>query len=347
MASMSEQLASRPVRVGIIGTGGMGTRHALNIHRYVAGASLAGVFDVDGPRAAGVAAQAGGAVVFPGADALIGDERVDAVLIAAPDELHAGLVRACLAAGKPVLCEKPLANTVADASAIVAAEVAIGRRMIAVGYMRRFDPAHVAVKAVADSGEIGAPVLFKGVHRNAAADYGIPPTAVVIGSAGHDLDSARWMTGEEVVSARVFGLRTREDLHPDTRDLLVINLELTNGRHAVSEMDVNAGYGYEVSAELVCQHGTAHTGQADRVLVRGHANRGVPVAADWLDPFQEAYVAEIHDWIRSLRTGEPFAGASAWDGLATALTAAACIESLATGADVPVSLPPKPALYAR
>lgn len=344
---MGSTSAAQPVRVGVIGTGGMGTRHALNINRYVSGASVAGVFDIDGPRTAAVAAQAEGAVAFPSPDALIADDSVDAVLIAAPDELHAGLVHACLRAGKPVLCEKPVANTVADATAVVAAEMAIGRRMIAVGYMRRFDAAHLAVKAVADSGEIGDPVLFKGVHRNAAAAYGISPAAVVINSAGHDLDSARWMTGEEVVSARVFGLRTRDDLHPDTRDLLVINLVLTNGRHAVSEMDVNAGYGYEVSAELVCQHGTAHTGQADRVLVRGHAHRGVPVAADWLDPFQDAYVAEIHDWIRSLRTGEPFGGASAWDGLATALTAAACIESIATGADVPVSLPPKPALYAR
>jgi myo-inositol 2-dehydrogenase/D-chiro-inositol 1-dehydrogenase len=239
----------------------------------------------------------------------------------------------------------PLATGVADATAIVEAEVALGRRLVAVGYMRRFDAAHRAVKAVADSGDIGAPVMFKGVHRNAEADYGILPATVVVNSAGHDLDSARWMTGEEVTSARVFALRTRDDLHPATRDLLLINLVLTHGRHAVSEMDVNAGYGYEVSAELVCQSGTAHTGQADRVLVRGHANRGVPVAADWLDPFQEAYVAEVHDWIGSIAGGGPFTGASAWDGLETALTAAACIESIATGGEVRVVRPPKPALY--
>jgi myo-inositol 2-dehydrogenase/D-chiro-inositol 1-dehydrogenase len=337
--------ASNPVRVGVIGTGGMGTRHALNIARYVGGASLAGVFDVDGPRAARVAAEGGGAAVFASPDELITDGRVDAVLIAAPDELHAGMVRACLAAGKPVLCEKPLATSVADATGIVEAEVALGRRLIAVGYMRRFDPAHLAVKAVADSGRIGAPVMFKGVHRNAEADYGISPATVVVNSAGHDLDSARWMTGEEVVAARVFGLRTRDDLHPATRDLLLINLVLTHGRHAVTEMDVNAGYGYEVSAELVCQSGTAHTGQTDRVVVRGQANRGVPVAADWLDPFQEAYVAELHDWIGSIVDGRAFRGASAWDGLQTALTAAACIESIATGADVAVVRPPKPALY--
>lgn len=337
--------ASSPVRVGVIGTGGMGTRHAQNIARYVGGAALAGVFDVDGPRAARVAAEGGGAAVFASPDELIADDRVDAVLIAAPDDLHAGMVHACLSAGKPVLCEKPLATSVADATAIVESEVAIGRRLVAVGYMRRFDPAHLAVKAVADSGSIGAPVMFKGVHRNAQADFGITPAMVVVNSAGHDLDSARWMTGEEVVAARVFGLRTRDDLHPVTRDLLLINLVLTHGRHAVTEMDVNAGYGYEVSAELVCQSGTAHTGNTDRVVVRGHANRGVPVAADWLDPFQEAYIAEIHDWIGSIVDGRPFVGASAWDGLETALTAAACIESIATGTEVAVVRPAKPALY--
>jgi myo-inositol 2-dehydrogenase/D-chiro-inositol 1-dehydrogenase len=69
------------------------------------------------------------------------------------------------------------------------------------------------------------------------------------------------------------------------------------------------------------------------------------VAADWLSPFQDAYVAEAIDWIDSIQCGQPFHGASAWDGYVTMMVTAAAIESLNTGAVVPVKLIEKPALY--
>ncbi|MFI5425603.1 Gfo/Idh/MocA family protein [Aeromicrobium sp. UC242_57] len=71
---------------------------------------------------------------------LIASRDVDAVIIASPDFTHADLTKACFAAGKPVLCEKPLAVTAADALSVVEAEVALGRRLLQVGFMRRYDP---------------------------------------------------------------------------------------------------------------------------------------------------------------------------------------------------------------
>jgi myo-inositol 2-dehydrogenase/D-chiro-inositol 1-dehydrogenase len=343
---MATNVESSPLRVGVIGTGGMGTRHAVNLHRFVGGASVAALYDIEAGRAAAAAAQSGGPRVATDPVELIQDADVHAVLIAAPDGRHAELTLACLRVGKPVLCEKPIATTVEDADAVVAAEVALGRRLVSIGYMRRFDPPHVGVRAAAVSGAIGLPLVFKGVHRNASVEFGITPSTVMTNSASHDLDSARWMLGEEVERVRVRGLLSRPELHPDTRDLLLIELGMTNGRLAVAEVYVNAGYGYEVQAELVCQGGTAQTMQADQVLVRGTANRGVAVASDWLDPFQEAYVAELHDWVASVRDGRLFGGASAWDGLATIYAAAACIESLASGEEVAVRLPDRPGLYA-
>ncbi len=336
---------AQEIGVGIIGTGGMGTRHATNLHDFVGGARVVAVADVDLDRARRAAAASGGPAVYGDPLALIADAAVDAVLIAAPDGRHAELTRACLAAGKPVLCEKPLATSSEDALAVVAAEVALGRRMVAVGFMRRFDAQHRAVRDVVASGQIGDPLLFKGVHRNASVEFGITGATILINSAGHDLDSARWLLGSDAVRVLVRGLRSRPDLHPDTRDLLVIELAMANGRLAVAEVYVNADYGYEVSAEVVCQRGTAQTVPPDRVLVRGHANRGVAVASDWMDPFQDAYVAELRDWIGALRSGSTFSGASAWDGLVTMQTTAAAIESLASGQEVAVRLPPRPSLY--
>ncbi|HEX9012129.1 MAG TPA: Gfo/Idh/MocA family oxidoreductase [Anaerolineaceae bacterium] len=342
---METDVETKIISVGVIGTGGMGTRHAVNLHRHIGGARVAAVYDLDSSRAR-KAAELTQAAVMDEPQQLIEDAGVDAVLIAAPDGTHADLTLACLKAGKPVLCEKPLATNAADARRVVEAEAALGMRLVSVGFMRRFDPRHAAVKAAAASGILGKPLLFKGVHRNASVAYGITGATILTNSAGHDFDSARWLLGEEVQEVSVKGLRSRPDLHPDTRDLLVIEMTLTNQCLAVAEVFVNAEYGYEVSAELVCQRGTAVTTQPELALVRADAHRGYGVESDWLAPFQDAYVAELTDWIGALQEGRPFRGATAWDGLAAMMVTTACIQSLESGAPAAVSLPEKPALYA-
>ncbi len=340
MSSHGKNLA-----IGVIGTGGMGTRHVMNLCRFVSDADATALYDVDRARVRQVAAGCGGARVFDDPYALIQSDVVDAVLIASPDETHAALTLACLEAGKPVLCEKPLATTVADAARVLQGETALGRRLVSVGFMRRFDPQHVAVKNMAHTLELGEPLLFKGVHRNASVPFGTTGATVLINSAGHDLDSARWMLEGEVEQVYVRGFRSRADLHPETQDLLFIILSFANERMATVEVYVNDDYGYEVSAELVCQHGTAVTEQPDEVLVRAQGRRGYQVPNDWLARFNEAYIQELRAWVDSIQLGHPFPGASAWDGFVTMLVTDACIQSLRTGEIVQASLPEKPALY--
>jgi myo-inositol 2-dehydrogenase/D-chiro-inositol 1-dehydrogenase len=342
---MTKNSASKPISVGIIGTGGMGTRHAVNLHRLVGGARVGGVYDLDKNHAAQASAKCGSAEVFSDPLKLISSPAIDAILIASPDDTHASLALACLEAGKPVLSEKPLATSVQEAVSVLKAEEAMGRRLVSVGFMRRFDPSHLAVKNVALSGELGRPLLWKGVHRNASQAYGVTGPTILTNAAGHDFDSARWLLGEEVQEVFVRGLLSRPELHPDTRDLLLIELFMSGSCMGTAEVYVNDEYGYEVSAELVCQKGTAVSVQPDRALLRRKGSRGFPVSADWLSPFAEAYVAEDLDWIESLQEGRPFSGASAWDGYVVMMVTAACIQSLQTGKIVPVNLVQKPALY--
>ena len=336
---------SQTLSVGIIGTGGMGTRHALNLHRAVGGARVAAVYDLDQDRAWKVAGMCGQALVCDDPERLINDSHVDAIVIASPDDTHANLTLACLQAGKPVLCEKPLATTVEDAVRVLEAEVALGRRLVCVGYMRRFDPQHVAVKTTVMEGSLGRPLLFKGVHRNAVVAYGITGETILINSAGHDFDSTRWLLDGEVSEVFVRGLRSRADLHPDTRDLLLIEMALANDALATLEVYVNADYGYEVSAEVVCQRGSAITTLADDILVRSEAQRAHPVPKDWLVRFQNAYSLEIVDWVESIQKGRPFRGANTWDGYMTMLITGACIESFRSCAVTSLKVPDKPTLY--
>ncbi|HKY56086.1 MAG TPA: Gfo/Idh/MocA family oxidoreductase, partial [Anaerolineales bacterium] len=319
--------------------------HVLNLHRALGSARVAAVYDLNQDRAQQVAGMCGQALVIDDPERLINDPHVDAVVIASPDDTHARLTLACLQAGKPVLTEKPLATTVEDAVRVLEAEVALGQHLISVGYMRRFDPQHMAVKTIVAEGALGRPLLFKGVHRNATVPYGTTGETILINSAGHDFDSTRWLLDEEVQEVFVRGLRSRADLHPDTKDLLLIEMALTNDSLAALEVYVNADYGYEVSAEVVCQRGSAITTLADDVLLRSNAQRAHPLPKDWLARFQNAYVLEVAEWVESIQNGRPFRGASTWDGYMTMLITSSCIDSYHSGGVVSLKIPDKPELY--
>jgi myo-inositol 2-dehydrogenase/D-chiro-inositol 1-dehydrogenase len=322
--------------VGIIGTGGMGTRHAANLHRHVGRARVAAVYDVDAGRARVAAAECGSPAVFDDPLALIRDPSVDAVIIASPDATHAGFVHACLRERKPVLCEKPLATSLADALRIVETEGATGRSLVSVGLMRRFDPQHVAVRALFESGQLGRPVLYKGVHRNAAIPYDARGEVILTNSASHDVDAVRWLLSQEIEEVYVCGVRSHRSFGNGTTDLLLLQLRLSGDCLATVEVYAAAEYGYEVSAEIVGERGTAVTGQPGPVVVRADRARSVAVPVDWLERFQEAYVAELAQWTHSIHTGEPFAGAGAWDGYKALVVTNACVQSLQSRRPVPV-----------
>jgi myo-inositol 2-dehydrogenase / D-chiro-inositol 1-dehydrogenase len=184
----NRRTAMADIAVGVIGAGEMGTRHATNLHSLVPGARLAGVYDLDQDRAKRVVAECDAAKAFGDPIELIRDAGVDAVMVVSPDPTHPGFVHECLRAGKPVLCEKPLATTAAAALGIVEAELQLGRRLIAVGFMRRFDLQHVAVKRAVESGQIGRAILFKGMHRNPDIPTHLPGPIVVTNSAIHYID---------------------------------------------------------------------------------------------------------------------------------------------------------------
>jgi len=323
----------------------MGGMHARILHHKVAGAGVATVSDVDAGRAGEVAEECGGAAIFGDAEEMIRNDAVEAVVIASPDTTHAELTLECLRLGKPVLCEKPLATSPAEALGVVEAEVERGEKLVQVGFMRRYDPQHVDVRNTVFSGDIGQPVLFKGWHRNAASPPGADSEWVVINSAIHDLDSARWMLDGEIEEVFVRGVDTTGS--PDGEfDLQLIQLSLSGGRLGVIEVYVDAGYGYEVGVEVVGTRGTAYTAPPTGAVVRLERAYSQNVENDWLERFEQAYTIQLQGWIESLNNGQPN-GPDAWDGYTALVAAEACIASIKSGNPEPASLPERPALYGR
>ncbi|GAB7042532.1 MULTISPECIES: Gfo/Idh/MocA family oxidoreductase [Catenuloplanes] len=326
-------------RIGIIGTGIMGTDHARLLTTSVSGARVAGVYDLDPVRAAEVAMTSGGARVFGNPYELIVDDDLDAVLIASSDDTHEEYVLACITAGKPVLCEKPLAPTVEACKRILDAEEKAGTRLVSVGFMRRFDPGYTQMKRMLQLGEIGAPLILHCVHRNPAAVPGLPGAAVITNSAVHELDITRWILDEEITEVSVHAPRATSH-GGGTPDPQILLLRTASGAIADVEVFVNARYGYDVRAELVGELGTVTLDGPPPTVLRRSGVDGRALPADWRPRFAEAYRLELQDWVDGNGNA-----ATAWDGFAATFVAQACVRALETGAPQQVSLPPMPELY--
>lgn len=331
------------VRVGLIGAGLIGADHAQRLTATVAGARLVAVADPDAARAAAVAGAAGAAVHTSGED-LIDDPDVDAVLVASPGPSHARYVLGALAAAKPVFCEKPLATSAADCEQIVEAELAAGRRLVQVGYMRRYDTGYRAVKAAIDGGAIGRPMLVHSVHRNASVPPSYVRDMVIADTAVHDIDVCRWLLGQEFVSTQVFRPRRNSRSAGGLADPLLVVLGTDAGALVDVELCLNSSYGYDVRAEVVGESGAVSLSGSGHPVVHSGGLAGRRVPADWRERFADAYAAELRDWVAAAGQGGA-GGPSAWDGYRVAAVSEATLQALEEGRAVTIAIPTTPDLY--
>jgi myo-inositol 2-dehydrogenase / D-chiro-inositol 1-dehydrogenase len=332
------------LRVGVIGTGMIGQDHIRRMTTVLSGVRVTAVTDVDAETAKKVASSVPGATLHTTGEELIADPAVDAVLVCSWGPTHAQYVLASIAAGKPVFCEKPLATRQEAALEIVAAEVAAGRRLVQVGYMRRYDAAYRALKQVVDSGRIGTPLMMHCAHRNAGVPSFYEKESAITDTAVHEIDMVRWMFGEEITAARVLVPRKSRN-GADLQDPLFLILEMAGGALVDVEISVNIRYGYDIRGEVVGEDGTAALGELSTVLVRTAQQAATPIPADWRERFIQAYDVEIQEWIDSIAGGGAPRGPSAWDGYAAAVVSDAGVAALRSGDRVEVALAPKPALY--
>jgi myo-inositol 2-dehydrogenase/D-chiro-inositol 1-dehydrogenase len=335
---------ARPLRIGVVGAGLMGEQHASNVHRRGGVAVLAAVADADSDRAASVAARYSGATAYADGFELIAADDIDAVIIASPDLTHAAYAHACIHAGKPVLCEKPLATTVEDALSVVQAEAAAtggsGRRLIQLGFMREFDPAHVAVRNAVRGGTIGRPVMFRGSHLNPFQYGEATLESIVTQAMVHDFHSARFLLGREIVEVYCRWMPLRDDA-PNSIRFATAMCTMDDGSIALIDVNAVATYGYEVSAEVTGELGTATTALPHHATIRLDGQCHTDVTPNWGVRFAEAYRIELDAWLDSLVSGVPI-GPGAWDGYAANAVAAAAIRSALSNRPERVELGERP-----
>ncbi len=334
------------VRVGVIGVGMIGQDHIRRITHVLTGGSVTAVNDVDAARAGQVAAGLPGAHVHDTAAALVADGTVDAILVASWGAAHEEQVLAAIAAGKPVFCEKPLAPSSAACQRIMDAEIAAGRRLIQVGFMRRYDAGYRAMKAALDEGSLGPPLLMHCAHRNPSVPPYFTTGMSISDSAVHEIDIARWLFGEEITAAAVLSPRRSGQAPDGVQDPLILLLEMAGGALVDDELFVNARYGYDVRGEVVCENGSVALADTSEVTVRTANRHGGRVPVDWRDRFIRAYDIELQDWLDAVAAGTS-TGPTAWDGYAAAAVTDAALEALRTGQRTAVTMPERPEFYAK
>lgn len=330
--------------VGVLGVGEMGKRHAENLRRLVPEASLAGVADVDGARAAKVAEELEIDRSFSSLEGMLEHKDIQAILIATPDKFHAQAISTAAAAGKDILCEKPLATNLADARSALQTVSKAGVRL-QIGFMRRYDPAYAAVMTRIDAGEIGDPVIFKSVGR----DKDAPPLSfyqaglngmVFFNNTIHDFDLARWLMGDEVSEVQAYGTVAIRPEVAQYGDIVagVVNLKYRHGAIGSIESYVQALYGYDVRTEIVGSKGSLFVGSLQQTpfvsLTPKGSNR--TLADHFLTRFADAYLAEVRDFVHNMLHDRP-ARVSGEDGLRALEIAVAAEKSYLQSKPCPVA----------
>jgi myo-inositol 2-dehydrogenase/D-chiro-inositol 1-dehydrogenase len=333
------------LRIGVIGVGMIGEDHIRRLTSDLSGSRVVAVADVDASRAKAAAESVDGARVHETGQDLIRDKDVDAIIVASWGPTHEEYVMASIAAGKPVFCEKPLAPTPEACRRIVEAEAAHGRRIVQVGYMRRYDASYRAMKSVLAQGTLGAPLMVHCAHRNPTAPpYGFTSEMMISDSAVHEIDLVRWLLDQEIAAGTVLKPRRTTLGDPNLQDPLIMILEMADGVVVDVEIFVNCGYGYDIRCEVVAESGTVSLGDGGDVVITGSGLRSRPVPADWRERFVRAYDVELQEWVEAVSAGEP-SGPSAWDGYAAAAVVDRCLEAMRTGQRSTVQLEPPPELY--
>jgi myo-inositol 2-dehydrogenase/D-chiro-inositol 1-dehydrogenase len=322
--------------IGVIGAGIMGSGHALYISESVRGARVAGIYDANTTVARKVASKVkkiGGLSVtaYDSIQSLLADKEITAIIIASPDNLHAEHLSMAIAAGKDVLCEKPLASNDSDAKK-VAQTANKSKSIVGIGFMRRFDPAYLELKRVVRSGKYGKVLQIRCTSRNVSS-----PTAttamLLTNVAVHEVDVIRWLLDEEIKSVNVNLTKVTSKANSKLLDPISVNCYTESGVLATIDICANSTYGYEVGMEVITESASLVVENlGDLTIVKDFYlpnRKSGKLHKDWMGRFKPAYIAELNAFVESIKKRKLHPNfATANDGLAASIACGLGVKSL-------------------
>ena len=306
-----------PVRIVLVGAGRAGRVHANSLVNHVPGSTLVGLVDtvpemlVESGRQYGVEAQ------FSTLEAALDKLDFDAVVITTPTFTHHALAVTAAQAGKHVFCEKPMALSLEECDAMIAA-AQTHSVILQLGFMRRFSPEFTAAYERIQAGEIGQPMMVKSLTHGP----GLPPpwardlktsNGMLAEVNSHDWDCVRWLMGSNlervyVEVANIKGAARGVDT-PNFYDNCLVNIRFENGGLGSISGICPCDYGYDARVEIVGERGIMQIGemQGQPIVVCTNRDQGLisPIFRTWPDRFAWGYIREMEHFVGSILSGTP------------------------------------------
>lgn len=299
------------LQIGVLGTGRIGSMHADLLQHQVSGATVTAVFDVMAESAANTGA-AVDAEVMDSAQALIDHPDVAAVAICTSTDTHVEMMVAAAEAGKAIFCEKPISLDLEQVDIGLAA-VAEAGVPLQIGFNRRFDAGHAAVRQAVIDGTVGEVRQVRITSR----DPEPPPISYIEVSGGifndmtiHDFDMARFVTGSDVVEVYAKGACRVDPAIGTAGDLDTISVMLTHADGTLTMIDNcrQAAYGYDQRVEAFGSLGVSTSeNQLDHNAITRTATGGhtAKVPHFFLDRYIPSYLAQWHAFVEAISNGTP------------------------------------------
>lgn len=333
------------LRIGVVGTGAIGKKHINRLMNELAGVTVVAVGDayIEGAREV---ADKYGIRVEENCDDVIKASDVDAVVVTAWDPAHKEYVLKSIAAGKPVFCEKPLAPTAEGCKEIIEEEMKFGKRIVQVGFMRRYDKGYIQLKQAVEDDEIGAPLMLHCTHRNPkpypdSYDDDMMITQVLI----HEIDIIKWLVNDEYAEAYLLtGKNSSKVPNEHLHDPQMAIFKTKSGIIAEVEINMDAYFGYDIQCEIVGETGIVKLPDPYMISFKKDATAGRKICYNWEDRFADTYSVELREWVENTKKGI-VAGPNSWDGYVAAATAEAFIKSRKEGMPVKIDIEPRPEFY--
>lgn len=308
---------TRPVRIGMVGFGRLGQRHAENFALRVPGCRLVAL--VSPSETSRLAAQA----AFPGIEthsdleSMLARDDIDAVCLVTPTSLHADQIIAVLESGRHVFCDKPLALEIADCDRVIAAARSYPSLLAMVGFNRRFDPAYAEAKQRVARGEIGDVLAISCRSEDPIDKDGrflrFAPTSggIFLDACIHDIDLVRWiLDGAEATHVTAVGGRMVHPTLADCNDVDTAFATATFAGGPVASFHVSrtAHRGYETTVTIHGSRGAIEIGRGINhlpLMIEAEGVRSFMGQVSFLDRFNDAFINEARAFVAAIREQQP------------------------------------------
>jgi len=324
------------LNVGLIGLGRMGRVYGGYLAERVPGARLVAVADRNAERASGFVSEYGIAKAYEDHRALLDDKDVQAVVIITSTSTHHDVVIDAARSGKAIFCEKPISLTLEGAREMVAAVERAGV-FFHMAFQRRFDAGFLAAKQKLDAGAVGSPVMFTSISRDPfrpPVEFCDPKVSggLIADMGAHDFDVARWYMGDVKTVHAIGGTLAYPEMKAvGDIDNAIVDMVFQTGALGAVQLSRNAVFGYDIRAELWGTKGSIQIGYHRQTPILMMTAEGIShdVVPYFMERFENAYLAQIRDFVERLRTGRPpsITGADAVAALRISLAANRSLES--------------------